>query len=76
MSARPIQFFVTLLVLSLFAGTLAAQESPAEHQHSPEQQQPGTLAGRWTWTTDANFFFGYNYQQRKYADFSAWESQN
>ena len=76
MSARPIQFFVTLLVLSLFAGTLAAQESPPEHQHSPEQQQSGTLAGRWTWTTDANFFFGYNYQQRKYADFSAWESQN
>ena len=30
----------------------------------------------WTWTTDASAFFGYNYQQRKFADFSAWESQN
>ena len=23
-----------------------------------------------------NAFFGFNYQQRKFADFSAWESQN
>src|SRR6185436_4941411 len=30
----------------------------------------------WTWTTDANVFFGYNYQKRKFADFKAWESQN
>jgi hypothetical protein len=30
----------------------------------------------WSWTTDANVFFGYNYQQRKFADFTAWESQN
>ena len=30
----------------------------------------------WTWKTDANVFFGYNYQQRQFADFSAWESQN
>jgi len=27
-------------------------------------------------TGDANVFFGYNYQQRQFADFSAWESQN
>jgi hypothetical protein len=30
----------------------------------------------WTWATDANVFFGYNDQQRKFTDFSAWESQN
>ncbi len=30
----------------------------------------------WTWSTDANVFIGYNYQQRLFADFSAWESQN
>jgi len=30
----------------------------------------------WTLTGDANIFFGYNYQQRLFADFSAWESQN
>jgi hypothetical protein len=30
----------------------------------------------WTWSGDGNVFFGYNYQQRRFADFSAWESQN
>jgi hypothetical protein len=30
----------------------------------------------WTWSTDANVFFGYNYQQRQFADVAAWESQN
>jgi hypothetical protein len=26
--------------------------------------------------TDANAFFGYNYQQRRFADFASWDSQN
>ena len=30
----------------------------------------------WSWTTDANVFVGYNYQQRLFADFAAVESQN
>ena len=30
----------------------------------------------WNWSADANVFAGYNYQQRRFADFSAWESQN
>jgi hypothetical protein len=30
----------------------------------------------WVWSADANVFVGYNYQQRKFADFTAWESQN
>jgi len=30
----------------------------------------------WIWTTDANVFAGYNYQQRLFADFAAIESQN
>jgi len=30
----------------------------------------------WTVATDANVFVGYNYQQRKFADFQSWESQN
>ena len=28
------------------------------------------------WASDANVFFGYNDQRRKFTDFSAWESQN
>ncbi len=38
-----------------------------------------TVAGAppaWTWSADGNVFAGYNYQQRHFADFSAWESQN
>src|SRR5215471_19774843 len=30
----------------------------------------------WVWSADANVFVGYNYQQRKFADFQSWESQN
>jgi hypothetical protein len=30
----------------------------------------------WTWSADANVFAGFNYQQRHFADFSAFESQN
>src|SRR5262245_33021946 len=30
----------------------------------------------WSWTGDGSVFAGYNYQERKFADFSAWESQN
>ena len=30
----------------------------------------------WQWMADANIFFGYNYQSRLFADFSAVESQN
>ena len=51
---------------------LAAQTPAPEHQH----EAPSAPARTWMWQTDANAFFGYNHQQRKYADFSAWESQN
>ena len=36
----------------------------------------GAPASGWSWTSDANVFVGYNYQQRLFADFSAFESQN
>jgi hypothetical protein len=52
----------------------SAQEpsSPVEPHHHADTAPANT----WAWTTDGNVFFGYNYQQRKFADFSAWESQN
>ena len=43
---------------------LAAQE----HEHPP-QAGPDRDEQSWSWTTDANVFFGYNYQQRQFADF-------
>jgi hypothetical protein len=67
-----------LLAACLLASgvTAAAQdpqpEQPAEHHHMA-MPEPG--AG-WTWATDANVFAGYNYQQRRFADFAAIESQN
>jgi len=58
------------------AGSAAfAQEPPPES--NPHHHEPAPVTrGAWSWTSDANLLFGYNYQQRKYADFSAWESQN
>ena len=67
-----IHVLVVVVCLCLSVGAAGAQE----HQHpAPDQgAPPGDTS--WTWTTDANAFFGYNYQQRKYADFASWESQN
>ena len=63
------------LVLTVIAppSTARAQEAPPpEHQHAGSEP-PQTA---WSWTSDANLFFGYNYQHRKFTDFSVWESQN
>src|SRR5215831_19604714 len=53
----------TLGRIGFAAGVLWLVSSPAAAQD-------------WTWSADANVFIGYNYQQRKFADFTAWESQN
>lgn len=59
------------IVLTLgFAARVRAQDAPV-HDHEARAAAPA-----WTWSGDANAFFGYNYQQRLFADFSAWESQN
>ena len=64
---RLIQFLGVGLALHFLSGTCAAQDPP----HPPEHQHSETVVGQWSWTTDANLFYGYNYQQRKFADFSA-----
>ncbi|MEO8258123.1 MAG: hypothetical protein ABI868_12325 [Acidobacteriota bacterium] len=73
-ASRPIQLAVLTALLVSVAAASAAQSDQAapEAHHHPAAD----TAGAWSWTADANAFFGYNYQQRKYADFSAWESQN
>src|ERR1051325_8597622 len=30
----------------------------------------------WTWTSDGNVFLTFNVQDRKFTDFTGWESQN
>ena len=61
----------TFLVLS-GAGRARAQDPQMPEHHHPD----AAAAATWTWTTDASVFAGYNYQHRKFTDFSAWESQN
>src|SRR5213082_2116637 len=68
-------------VALLCAHSLDAQDQPQDHDQepAPSGHQHHMSAGadeKWTWMTDANVFTGFNYQQRKFADFSAWESQN
>jgi hypothetical protein len=60
----------TILIVCVLDSTLRAQ---ATHDHA----QPSSSAqDGWQWTVDGSVFFGYNYQYRKFTDFSAWESQN
>jgi hypothetical protein len=44
---------------------------PAAHAAAQEIKPPA-----WTWSADGNLFFGYNYQLRRFADVSDFESQN
>lgn len=44
--------------------------SAAHHHHEPAVQRG------WAWSADANVFAAYNYQQRQFLDYTAWESQN
>ncbi len=47
----------------------------AQTTHDHAQPSPAAT-DTWLWTIDGTVFFGYNYQHRKFTDFSAWESQN
>ena len=72
---RSIQLIV---LISLLAPRLSAQDQPPAPEHPPEHQHmamPPADQG-WSWMTDANVFVGYNYQLRLFADFAAVESQN
>jgi hypothetical protein len=72
---RLIQIAVLTALLGVAAAPASAQQ-PEQTPAEPHRHADTPAARAWSWTTDANAFFGYNYQQRKYADFSAWESQN
>jgi hypothetical protein len=67
---RAIQFIVVLVAVAGLSASAAAQD----HDHA--HMAPAPADASWTWTTDANVIVGYNYQQRLFADFWAWESQN
>jgi hypothetical protein len=81
-----IQVSVFVLAGSLLGATMTrAQEDsqPPEHHHAETTgsdpqlgSDPARDPAKWSWSTDANVIFGYNYQERLFADFWAWESQN
>jgi hypothetical protein len=58
------------IVLICVAKTVHAQ---ATHEHD---QPAAPAADTWQWSVDGSAYFGFNYQYRKFRDFSAWESQN
>jgi len=60
----------TILLVCVLDSILRAQ---ATHDHA---QPSSSDQDSWQWTVDGSAFFGYNYQYRKFTDFSAWESQN
>jgi hypothetical protein len=52
-------------------------DAPARAQATHDHAQPSAPAqDTWQWAVDGTVFFGFNYQYRKFRDFSAWESQN
>jgi hypothetical protein len=67
-----IQILVSVVCLCVSGRTAEAQE----HQHGAANPDPAATETTWSWTADANAFVGYNYQRRRYADFTSWDSQN
>jgi hypothetical protein len=60
------------LVAAACAAALLAPGDGLAQETAPRPVPPA----QWTLATDANVFFGFNYQRRKFRDFSEWESQN
>jgi hypothetical protein len=67
------------VLLCLLVGARAyAQDTSSGHDmaNMPGMHQDAGDAIGWHWMTDANMFFGFNDQERKFRDFRSWESQN
>jgi hypothetical protein len=73
---------VTLVLALVCAFDAAARaqdpDQPPDQTTADHQRHPMTNDATWSWSTDANVFYGYNHQQRRkqFTQFSAWESQN
>ena len=71
----------TLGILMLVQCATCVWDSiPAMAQSADSTQAPAIAVQpavpAWHWNIDANVFFGFNYQYRKFRDFNEWESQN
>jgi hypothetical protein len=74
-SRPPVRGWIAALCAASVALSTGAAAQDAPTPHDAHEQTPAG-APRWVWTPDANVFFGLNYQNRKFTDFTAWESQN
>jgi len=65
-----------LILIAASMICMSAWLTPVFAQHDHEQPAPSRVPSGWQWTTDGALFFGFNDQERKFRDFTAWESQN
>jgi hypothetical protein len=72
---RPLAVIVAM-ALWVAPAVRAQDEAQGDPQQMPGMPETEPSSQAWTWTADGNLFYGYNRQQRHFADFSAWESQN
>ena len=56
----------------ILAATVPSRLDAQQHDH----QATTAATTDWQWSVDGSVFFGFNYQYRKFRDFSTWESQN
>ena len=80
MTAR-VSHALTCAALVLAGAAAPAAQVPLPAQIPPGAQVPSTPApapatAAWQWSGAASVFAGFNYQQRRFLDFDAWESQN
>jgi hypothetical protein len=61
-------------VAAFVIGVCSLTTAFAQHDHDHQAAAPVSTA--WEWTVDGAAFFGFNDQERKFRDFTAWESQN
>lgn len=72
----PVVWAAALFAWCLLAPRLAAAQPPPEPEDHAAHLGMTSPASGWTWSVESNVFAGYNRQDRKFRDFSAWESQN
>jgi hypothetical protein len=70
--------WAAVLVCLLVRTPAYAQDTSSGHDmaNMPGMHHDAGDVHGWHWMTDANVFFGFNDQERKFRDFQSWESQN
>jgi hypothetical protein len=69
---RPLRLSIFHVLVVIVVAAAPPSLEAQQHEHTPAT----AATTDWQWSVDGNAFFGFNYQYRKFRDFSAWESQN